>query len=130
VHKRIRRRARRCSVSSTSTRFEGGFSQAYDAGTTSERPLGDAPLLLARIQTGHGPQRQPIVALHPAEARASRLSCRLGAAALGLPLAAIGGEEERLGHGLKLPGTEPQEIAERGGRAHSQLSSSLCAQLG
>src|SRR5258706_15334015 len=42
------------------------FSKPYDAGEAS-RPLGDAPLLLARIQTGHDRNGQPVVALHPAE---------------------------------------------------------------
>src|SRR5438067_207918 len=42
------------------------FTKPYDAGE-STRPLGDSPLLLARIQTGHDRNGQPVVALHPAE---------------------------------------------------------------
>src|ERR1700740_1031115 len=41
------------------------FSKPYDAGEAT-RPLGDAPLLLARIQTGHDRNGQPVVALPPA----------------------------------------------------------------
>src|SRR5260221_14751413 len=37
------------------------FSKPYDAGE-SARPLGASPLLLARIQTGHDRNGQPIVA--------------------------------------------------------------------
>jgi len=90
------------------------FSKPYDAGTTSERPLGDAPLLLARIQTGHDRNGQPIVALHPAEGQGITLSfdsvllhsvCRLLQSAV---------KKSDWDMELKLPGTEPQEIAERG----------------
>jgi hypothetical protein len=42
------------------------FSKAYDAKPRST-PLGEAPLLLARIQTGRNREGQPVVALHPAE---------------------------------------------------------------
>src|SRR3954454_6690930 len=40
------------------------FSKPYDAGT-SATPRGEAPLLRARIQTGHVRAGQPVVALHP-----------------------------------------------------------------
>src|SRR6478609_6489809 len=49
------------------------FTKPYDAGE-SLRPLGDAPLLLVRIQTGHDRNGQPIVALHPAEGQGITLS--------------------------------------------------------
>ena len=90
------------------------FSKPYDAGPTSERPLGDAPLLLARIQTGHDRNGQPIVALHPAEGQGITLSfdsvllhsvCRLLQSAV---------KKSDWDMELKLPGTEPQEGAERG----------------
>ena len=42
------------------------FSKAYDAKPRST-PLGETPLLLARIQTGRNREGQPVVALHPAE---------------------------------------------------------------
>ena len=89
------------------------FSKPYDAGT-SERPLGDAPLLLARIQTGHDRNGQPIVALHPAEGQGITLSfdsvllhslCRLLQSAV---------KKSDWDMELKLPGTEQQEGAERG----------------
>src|SRR3954452_14982571 len=40
------------------------FSKPYDA-TSLATPLGEAPILLSRIQTGHDRNGQPIVALHP-----------------------------------------------------------------
>lgn len=49
------------------------FSKPYDAGESS-RPLGDAPLLLARIQTGHDRNGQPVVALHPSQGQGITLS--------------------------------------------------------
>ncbi|MGH8746458.1 MAG: hypothetical protein ACREUK_08200, partial [Burkholderiales bacterium] len=42
------------------------FSRAYEQKPRAT-PLGEAPLLLARIQTGRNPEGQPVVALHPAE---------------------------------------------------------------
>ena len=42
------------------------FTRAYDAQPRST-PLGETPLLLARIQTGRNREGQPVVALHPAE---------------------------------------------------------------
>lgn len=42
------------------------FSRAYEQKPRAT-PLGEAPLLLARIQTGRNPEAQPVVALHPAE---------------------------------------------------------------
>jgi hypothetical protein len=91
------------------------FTRPYDAGA-SERPLGDAPLLLARIQTGHDRNGQPVVALHPAQGQGVTLSfdsvlmhsvCRL-------LLAAVMKSDWDME--LKLPGTEPQENAERTAR--------------
>jgi hypothetical protein len=42
------------------------FSKSYDEKPRAT-PLGEAPLLLARIQTGRNRDGQPVVALHPAE---------------------------------------------------------------
>ena len=91
------------------------FSKPYDAGE-SARPLGDAPLLLARIQTGHDRNGQPIVALHPSEGQGVTLSfdsvllhsvCRLLQAAV---------KSSDWDMELKLPGAEPQEGNERAAR--------------
>ena len=88
------------------------FSKPYDAGG-SARPLGDAPLLLARIQTGHDRNGQPVVALHPPEGQGVTLSfdsvllhsvCRLLQAAV---------KQSDWDMELKLPGAEPQEASER-----------------
>jgi hypothetical protein len=91
------------------------FSKPYDAGE-SARPLGEAPLLLARIQTGHDRSGQPVVALHPAEGQGITLTfdsvllhslCRLLQAAV---------KKSDWDMELKLPGTEPQDAAERPAR--------------
>ncbi len=88
------------------------FSKPYDAGE-SARPLGDSPLLLARIQTGHDRNGQPIVALHPSEGQGVTLSfdsvllhsvCRLLQAAV---------KSSDWDMELKLPGTEPEVVNER-----------------
>jgi hypothetical protein len=85
------------------------FSKPYDAG-------GDAPLLLARIQTGHDRNGQPVVALHPAEGQGVTLSfdsvllhslCRLLQAAV---------KKSDWDMELKLPGTEASEAGERPAR--------------
>ena len=77
-------------------------------------PLGEAPLLLARIQTGHDRNGQPVVALHPAQGQGITLTfdsvllhsvCRLLQAAV---------KKSDWDMELKLPGTEPQENPERG----------------
>jgi len=89
------------------------FTRPYEA-ESSERPLGDAPLLLARIQTGHDRNGQPVVALHPAQGQGVTLSfdsvllhsvCRLLQAAV---------KKSDWDMELKLPGTGPQETNERG----------------
>src|SRR5437773_255292 len=91
------------------------FSKPYDAGG-SARPLGDAPLLLARIQTGHDRNGQPVVALHPSQGQGITLTfdsvllhsvCRLLQAAV---------RKSDWDMELKLPGTEPQDSAERPAR--------------
>jgi hypothetical protein len=91
------------------------FSKPYDAGGAT-RPLGDAPLLLARIQTGHDRNGQPVVALHPAEGQGVTLSfdsvllhslCRLLQAAV---------KKSDWDMELKLPGTEASEAGERPAR--------------
>ena len=92
------------------------FSKPYDAGETATRPLGEAPLLLARIQTGHDRNGQPVVALHPAEGQGITLSfdsvllhslCRLLQAAV---------KKSDWDMELKLPGTEAHEAGERPAR--------------
>jgi len=88
------------------------FTKPYDAGE-SLRPLGDAPLLLVRIQTGHDRNGQPVVALHPAEGQGVTLSldsvllhsvCRLLQAAV---------KKSDWDMELKLPGTDAPEAGER-----------------
>jgi hypothetical protein len=85
------------------------FTKPYDPAAVAERPLGDAPLLLARIQTGHDRNGQPVVALHPAEGQGVTLSfdsvllhslCRLLQAAV---------KKSDWDMELKLPGTEAQD---------------------
>ena len=84
------------------------FSKPYDAGA-SETPLGAAPVLLARIQTGHDRNGQPVVALHPSDGQGITLTfdsvllhslCRLLQAAV---------KKSDWDMELRLPGTEPQE---------------------
>jgi hypothetical protein len=91
------------------------FTKPYDAGS-SARPLGDAPLLLARIQTGHDRNGQPVVALHPADGQGVTLSfdsvllhslCRLLQAAV---------KKSDWDMELKLPGTEAPDAGERPAR--------------
>src|SRR3977135_4263623 len=88
------------------------FSKPYDAGS-SATPLGKAPLLLARIQTGHDRNGQPVVALHPSEGQGVTLTfdsvllhslCRLLQAAV---------KKSDWDMELKLPGTEAQDSGER-----------------
>lgn len=88
------------------------FSKPYDAGSHST-PLGDKPLLLARIQTGHDRNGQPVVALHPSEGQGITLTfdsvllhslCRLLQAAV---------KKSDWDMQLKLPGAEPQQADER-----------------
>jgi hypothetical protein len=84
------------------------FSKPYDA-TSHATPLGEKPLLLARIQTGHDRNGQPIVALHPSDGQGITLTfdsvllhslCRLLQAAV---------KKSDWDMELKLPGTEAQE---------------------
>ena len=49
------------------------FSKPYDDSARA-MPLGEAPLLLARMQTGHDPNGQPLVALHPFEGQGLTLT--------------------------------------------------------
>jgi hypothetical protein len=88
------------------------FSKPYDA-AGSERPLGEAPLLLVRIQTGHDRNGQPIVALHPAKGPGLTLTfdsvllhsvCRLLQAAV---------KKSDWDMELKLPGVDVPETSER-----------------
>ena len=91
------------------------FSKAYEPKPRS-MPLGEEPLLLGRIQTGHDRKGQPVVALHPAEGQGVTLTfdsvllhsvCRLLQAAV----KNSGWDME-----LKLPGAEPQPAEERASR--------------
>jgi len=91
------------------------FAKPYETQPRAT-PLGEAPLLLARIQTGHDRQGQPVVALHPAEGQGVTLTfdsvllhsvCRLLQAAV---------KKSDWDVDLKLPGTEPREPAERAPR--------------
>ncbi|HVC10455.1 MAG TPA: hypothetical protein VNE59_02360, partial [Burkholderiales bacterium] len=90
------------------------FSKPYDASPQHSQPLGDAPLLLARVRTGRDRNGHPVVALHPAEGQGLTLTldpvllhsvCRLLQAAV---------KKSNWDIELKLPGLEPQQVAERG----------------
>jgi len=91
------------------------FAKPYEAQSRAT-PLGESPLLLARIQTGHDRKGQPVVALHPAEGQGVTLTfdsvllhsvCRLLQAAV---------KKSDWDVELKLPGGEPRESAERAPR--------------
>ena len=88
------------------------FSKPYEE-STRQTPLGDQPLLLARIQTGHDPNGHPVLAMHPAEGQGVTLTldpvllhsvCRLLQAAV---------KKSDWDMELKLPGPEPEQGAER-----------------
>jgi hypothetical protein len=89
------------------------FSKPYDE-TARATPLGEAPLLMARIQTGHDPNGQPVVALHPVEGKGLTLTldpvllhsvCRLLQAAV---------KKSDWDMVLKLPGAVLEEAAAEG----------------
>jgi hypothetical protein len=91
------------------------FAKPYEAQARAT-PLGESPLLLARIQTGHDRKGQPVVALHPAEGQGVTLTfdsvllhsvCRLLQAAV---------KKSDWDVELKLPGGEAREPAERAPR--------------
>ena len=88
------------------------FSKPYDAAGRAT-PLGEVPLLLARIQTGYDRNGQPVLALHPSEGQGVTLTldsvllhsvCRLLQAAV---------KKSDWDMELKLPGTEPEAASER-----------------
>jgi len=88
------------------------FSRAYEAKPRAT-PLGEAPLLLARIQTGRNHEGQPVVALHPAEGSGVTLTfdsvllhsvCKLLQAAV---------KKSDWDIELRLPDVEPRPAAER-----------------
>ena len=88
------------------------FSKPYDAAPRA-MPLGEAPLLLARIQTGRDRNGQPVVAMHPADGQGVTLTfdsvllhsvCRLLQAAV---------KKSDWDMELKLPGAERAETPER-----------------
>ena len=83
------------------------FTKAYENGPR-QTPLGEEPLLLARIQTGHDKGGQPVVAMHPAEGQGVTLTfdsvllhsvCRLLQTAV---------KKSDWDMELKLPGAEPE----------------------
>lgn len=91
------------------------FSKSYERASRST-PLGEEPLLLGRIQTGHDRKGQPVLALHPAEGQGVTLTldsvllhsvCRLLQAAV---------KKSGWDMDLKLPGAEPHPAEERAGR--------------
>jgi len=91
------------------------FSKPYDDAARA-MPLGEAPLLLARIQTGHDSNSQPVVAMHPVEGQGITLTfdsvllhsvCRLLQAAV---------TKSDWDMELKLPGLAPQQAPERSAR--------------
>jgi len=91
------------------------FSKDYEKKSRST-PLGEAPLLLGRIQTGHDRKGRPVLALHPADGQGITLTldavllhslCRLLQAAV----KKSGWDIE-----LKLPGPEAAAPEERAGR--------------
>jgi hypothetical protein len=91
------------------------FSRPYENKTPST-PLGEAPLLLARVQTGHDRKGQPVVALHPSEGHGVTLNldgvllhslCRLLQAAA---------QKSDWDIELRLPGTDTRGTSERAQR--------------
>jgi hypothetical protein len=88
------------------------FSKPYDAAGRAT-PLGEVPLLLARIQTGYDRDGQPVLALHPSEGQGVTLTldsvllhsvCRLLQSAV---------KKSDWDMELKLPGTEPEPASDR-----------------
>jgi hypothetical protein len=88
------------------------FSKPYE-GETLSKPLGEAPILLTRIQTGHDRDGQPVVALHPSQGQGITLTfdsvllhsvCRLLQAAV---------KKSDWDMELKLPGAEAPPPPER-----------------
>ncbi len=84
------------------------FSKPYD-GAARARPLGDAPLLLARIQTGQDRNGQPVLALYPGQGQGVTLAldsvlvhslCRLVQAAV---------KNSDWDMELRLPGAAPED---------------------
>jgi hypothetical protein len=91
------------------------FSRPFEE-MSRTMPLGEAPLLLARIQTGTSRDGQPVLAMHPAEGQGVTLTldpvllhsmCRLLQAAV---------TKSDWDMELRLPGTEAREPSERAPR--------------
>lgn len=101
---------------------KANFSQPYEQ-TPKQTPLGEAPLLLARIQTGHDANGQPVLAMHPAEGQGVTLTldpvllhsvCRLLQAAV---------RKSDWDMELKLPGAVPEEpVPERSSSSRRTLN--------
>ena len=94
---------------------QADFSKAFRKGSRS-MPLGEEPLLLGRIQTGHDRKGRPVLALHPATGQGVTLTldsillhsvCRL----LQASVKKSGWDVE-----LKLPGPEVAAAEERASR--------------
>jgi hypothetical protein len=88
------------------------FSKPFEQVPRS-MPLGEAPLLLARIETGHDRNGQPVLAMHPAQGQGVTLTldavllhslCRLLQAAV---------SKSDWDMELRLPGTDAREAPER-----------------
>jgi hypothetical protein len=91
------------------------FSKPFEQVPRS-MPLGEAPLLLARIETGHDRNGQPVLAMHPAQGQGVTLTldavllhsiCRLLQAAV---------SKSDWDMELRLPGTDAREAPERSRR--------------
>ncbi|MEW5863572.1 MAG: hypothetical protein AB1773_08280 [Pseudomonadota bacterium] len=88
------------------------FSKPFEQVPRS-MPLGEAPLLLARIETGHDRNGQPVLAMHPAQGQGVTLTldavllhsiCRLLQAAV---------SKSDWDMELRLPGADAREAPER-----------------
>lgn len=91
------------------------FSKPYE-GSDLAKPLGEAPVLLSRIQTGHDRDGRPVVALHPTQGQGITLTfdsvllhsvCRLLHAAV---------KKSDWDMELQLPGAESVESEEQAPR--------------
>jgi len=88
------------------------FSKPYDAGG-SARPLGENPLLLARIQTGHDRSGQRGVPLLPSNGQGITLRVDSVLMHALCRLVQAGVKKSDWDMELKLPGIEPEESPQR-----------------
>jgi len=90
------------------------FSRPFEQVPRS-MPLGEAPLLLARIETGHDRNGQPVLAMHPANGQGVTLTLdSVLVHSLCLLQAAVSKSDWDME--LRLPGTEAREAPERSRR--------------